>query len=1258
MRFFIFAASLFFSANAARAGVLPVKNASFESPAIPREGQQTTASAEGWTTEGTAGIFSNNGSFGNKVTGGEGEQAAFLNGTKEGALTQVVFDHIEPLTTYAATIAVGLRKDTPLANGSTLLIKLQDFDAAKGRLIRTLGIKEISVGRELLSDEKLSDFTATFTSGVVAPRGSLRLVLAVGEVDKDGKGDWTLDNVRVEANPAPAETVAKLTAAADPNSVAKVTGAGKKIHYNRDIRPILSENCFTCHGPDSAARKASLRLDRFADATAPRKDSQPAIVPGAPEKSAVLARLLTTDEDDVMPPVKTKRKLTPKQIETIRAWIAEGAEYELHWSYQPPVKPAIPETKLNWGANAIDKFILARLENEGLKPSPVADARTLARRAALDVTGLPPKPEMVDAFLKDKSPQAYEHYLDHLLESKEWGEHRGRYWLDAARYADTHGIHFDNYREMWTYRQWVINAFNRNLPFDEFALEQLAGDLLPNPTLEQLTASGFNRCNITSNEGGLIDEEYYVLYMKDRAETTAQVFMATTQMCAGCHDHKFDPISTREYYSFAAFFNNSTAGSRDGNKKDPPPVVVIPTDADRARWFALDKETPAAKDRVQARRNAARPEFNTWAQTATPEPFAKSIPMENLLLLAPLNEAHDGVISFLDNGYPATASVSTNAIWADGHVAEKAFQSVPSDRLKLGNIGDFEREASWSYGAWVRIEDKDQTGGIIARMNEKDNYRGWDLFWDKDRPVAHFVNKWPDNAVRVASKAKVEAKTWNHIFVTYDGSAKPSGVRIFINGKAVETESDSKGLTETIRTTSPLTIAHRDGGGSLKNVSIQDVRLYNRLLAPEEVGAIARNTRAGWLAGKAGDKRSEKENDELYSAWLGSVDTTYMQEAATLAALEKEDRDIRQRGSIAHVMHEKPDEAMAHVLFRGEYDRRRDRVIASTPEVFPPMADELPRNRLGLAKWLLSPSHPLTARVTVNRFWQEIFGAGLVRSTGDFGVAGELPSHPELLDYLAVDFVESGWNIKRFFKNILLSETYRQSAAVTKEKLQKDPQNRLLARGPRFRMDAEMIRDYALAASGLLVEKIGGPSVKPYQPEGVWETVAMRESDTRTYQQDHGENLYRRSLYTFWKRAAPPASMDIFNAPSRETCTVRRERTDTPLQALVTLNDVQFIEAARALAERALTDGGNTKKTRLNYVAERLLARPLRAEEMRVCESILDDLLNEYRGSKENVEKLLAVGESKPDPRVNKTELAAYTMAVNELMNLDEVLTK
>ncbi|HUS34002.1 MAG TPA: DUF1549 domain-containing protein, partial [Verrucomicrobiae bacterium] len=814
------------SAVSSRADTLTAANPSFESPALGREGEQATNAIEGWKIEGIAGVFANNGAYGTKMEGAASEQLAWINGTKESSIAQIVAPKMNPLTVYSVTAAIALRKDAPLANDSSLLIRLQSFDESSGKLDRTLAIKEILVGREQLSDEKLNDFTATFTSGVTPAKGALRVLISTGDLDKDGKGDWTLDNVRVESKPAPDEVAARLQFAAEPRSFEKKSSS-KTVRYNRDIRPILSENCFACHGPDSASRKAGLRLDRSADAIAARKESQPAIVPGDPSKSELMARILNKDEDDVMPPPKSKKTLTPKQIELLRTWIAEGAEYELHWAYQPPLKSAPPEvSNTKWTRNDIDRFILGRLEKEGLNPAVEADKRTLARRVTLDLTGLPPTPEMVEAFLKDKSPRAYENYIDTLLKSTAWGEHRGRYWLDAARYADTHGIHFDNFREMWTYREWVIKAFNRNLPYDQFTVEQLAGDLLPNPTLEQKTASGFNRCNITSNEGGLIDEEYLVLYMKDRTEAASQIFMGMSAMCAGCHDHKFDPLTTKEYYSLAAFFNNSTAPSRDGNKKDPAPVVIYPKDEDRLRWYLLDKDIPAARERVEARKKEARPEYDSWTPVA--QPFSEAIPTSGLVVNAPLSGIEPTKLPITVSGEQRTAELNMDGLWTEGHVAAKAFQLLPEMKLKLGDVGDFEKDSTWSYGAWVRIEDKESVGGLIARMDEKNSYRGWDLYLDKDRPVVHLVNKWPDNAVRVASKTRIQPKKWTHVFVTYDGTAKGNGVRIFVNGKLAETDDDEKKLTETIRTTVPLTIGHRSGGGVVKNVALQDVRIYDR----------------------------------------------------------------------------------------------------------------------------------------------------------------------------------------------------------------------------------------------------------------------------------------------------------------------------------------------------------------------------------------------------------------------------------------------
>ena len=789
--------------------------------------------------------------------------------------------------------------------------------------------------------------------------------------------------------------------------------AAEKLSFNRDVRPILAENCFTCHGPDSASRKADLRLDRRDAAV-----KSGAIAPGKPDESGMIHRIFSSDKDEVMPPRSIHKQLTAVQKEQLKAWIAAGAEYQPLWSFIPPARPALPAVHdANWVRNPIDRFVLAALEQRGLQPAPEADRRTLARRLSLDLTGLPPAAEMVEAFVNDKSPDACEKLVDRWMQSPHWGEHRARYWLDAARYADTNGIHFDNFREIWSFRDWVIDAFNQNMPFDRFTVEQLAGDLLPNATDEQRIATGFHRCNSTTNEGGAINEEYLVLYTRDRTETTSRVWMGLTANCAVCHDHKFDPLPQKEFYGLSAFFNNTKQAAMDGNIKDTPPVMFVAgTPQDRQQWKTIDGQIAEFKKQINDRKQAAR--------------------------------------------------------------------------------ADFEK----------------------------------------------------------------------------------------------------------------------------------------------------------WLAGPAQQPLSAKV--------LGFHDKPYQDLTAQLTETEKEKLAIRARGSMAHVVEERAEPPRAYVLFRGDYDKRRDEVKPATPSFLPPMPAEEPRNRLGFARWLLRPEHPLTARVTVNRFWQEVFGTGLVKTTEDFGVNGETPVNQELLDWLAVDFRESGWDVKRLFRLMVTSAAYRQSAAATPEKLERDPQNRLLSRGPRFRMDAEMVRDHALAASGLLVAKIGGPSVKPYQPDGVWEAVAMPESNTRNYRADSGENLYRRSMYTLWKRAAPPASMDIFNAPTREACTVRRERTNTPLQALVTLNDPQFVEAARHLAETTLKQDGEKTENRIDFVARRLLARPLRPQEMQVVQSSLDALLKHYQANPEGAKSLLMVGQSPVDPKLNSSTLAAWTMLTNELMNLDEVLNK
>jgi hypothetical protein len=1034
-----------------------------------------------------------------------------------------------------------------------------------------------------------------------------------------------------------------------------VRAAERKIEYNRDVRPILAENCFACHGADSAARKADLRLDRRDDAI-----KAEAIAPGDVEKSALIERILSDEKSQVMPPPKTKKKLTEAQKETLKRWIAAGAEYEAHWSFIPPKRAPLPAVKdIGWVRNPIDRFILAALERRGLRPAPEADRRTLARRVSLDLTGLPPEPADMEAFVNDQRPDAYERYVDKVLDSPHWGEHRARYWLDAARYADTHGIHFDNFREMWSYRDWVITAFNRNMTFDRFTIEQLAGDLLPNRTLDQQVASGFNRCNITSNEGGLIPEEYLVLYTRDRTETTARVFLGLTANCAVCHDHKFDPLTMKDFYSMSAFFNNTTQEAMDGNIKDTPPIVFVPRMEDRPRWDAVAKELGEARKAVEARKQSARADFDKWVNNNKPgAPATGPIPSDGLRFQAALNEGNGGTIHLSVDGKPRTTALTSGATWDTGHVAARAFKSQAGSVLEVADAGDFDNTQGFSYGAWVKLTKNVPGGAVFARMDDQHDFRGWDLWIQGDRVGAHIISKWQEDALKVVSRNPIKVGQWNHLFITYDGSGKPGGIKVYVNGVPQETNVEAGSLRNTIRTKVPLKIAQRHTSSRIDGIILQDLRIYGRTLAAAEVDRLVKGTRGTWLLSKPAKDRSDAEKKELYDWWLTALDTSYQGLTKKVSDLQQEESALKSRGTIAHVMQEKSEKPIAYVLYRGDYDKRRDKVDADTPKSLPPMPKELPRNRLGFAQWVLRPENPLTARVTVNRFWQEVFGTGIVKTSEDFGVSGELPLNQELLDWLAVEFRETGWDVKRFFKLLVTSAAYRQSAQVTPEKLDKDSDNRLLSRGPRYRLDAEMIRDYALAASGLLSRKLGGPSVKPYQPEGVWEAVAMIGSNTRDYRRDDGDKLYRRSLYTFWKRAAPPASMDIFNAPSREVCTVRRERTNTPLQALVTLNDPQFVESARYLAQKTLKEGGDKTEGRIDFMARRLLCRPLRTEEAKVVQASLNDLLAHYKAHAEDAKKLLAVGEAKTDASLDPTILAAWTMLANEMMNLDEVLNK
>ncbi|HEY1172098.1 MAG TPA: DUF1553 domain-containing protein [Verrucomicrobiae bacterium] len=1036
------------------------------------------------------------------------------------------------------------------------------------------------------------------------------------------------------------------------------------VEFNRDIRPLLSEYCTACHGPDPGSRKADMRLDTKAGIFKETKSEGPVVKAGNPKDSALWQRITTTDEDDVMPPVKSHKVMKAGEKELIKQWILEGAKWQDHWAFIAPEKPELPKVKNGkWAKNPIDTFVMAKLEEKGLKPAEEADRRTLARRVTLDLTGLPPTSEEVEAFVADKSKDAYEKLVARLLASPAFGEHRARYWLDAARYADTHGLHFDNYREMWPYRDWVIKAFNQNMSFDKFTIEQLAGDLLENPTQDQQIATGFHRCNMTTNEGGTIVDENLANYANDRVSTTSWVWLGLTANCAACHDHKFDPVTQKDFYAMAAFFRNTQQGGLDGNVKDSNPSITVISDAkEYARWQELPKAIEAAKKNVEAKRKEAEPQFAKWVGGLKAEDIQRELSAKDIAFQADLDDGNTNEVTAVVLGKEQKFQPKGSLELAPEGRPTRGIALKKGVTVEFPQAGDFDHKQPFSYGAWVFVpKDYNETAAIFSRMDEKNDYRGWDLWIQQGQFATHIVSQWPENAIKLRTRNRAAKKNkWQHVFVSYDGSGKLEGVKIFVDGELQPLEPEnSKGITESIRTKVPFKFAQRSEGAHLDGVGLQDVRLYARELNPAEVSALANFSTLKKLLDTPLDKWKAEQKKPIFDYYLATRYEPFKQAQTDLAALEKEKEGIRLKYPVTHVQMEKKDTMpVANILFRGQYDQPREKVEAAPFAFLNQLPEGAPRNRMGLAQWMTAKENPLVARVTVNRFWQEIFGTGLVKTSEDFGVMGEVPVNQALLDWLAVEFRESGWDVKKFVTLIVTSAAYRQSAETTPVKLQRDPANRYLSRGPRFRMDAEMVRDYALATSGLLVEKVGGPSVKPYQPPGVWEAVAMPESNTRNYKRDSGEALYRRSMYTFWKRAAPPAMMDVFNAPSREVSCTRRERTNTPLQALATMNDPQFVEAARKLAETALKQHPADVNEAVALMAERVLARPLASKERSVVKETLRESLEYYTGKPDEAKKLVTFGESKPDATLDATKVAALTMVANQLMNLDEVLNK
>lgn len=1031
------------------------------------------------------------------------------------------------------------------------------------------------------------------------------------------------------------ETIALGLAAAlcAAGSAWTAENAGAPVSFNRDVRPILSENCFACHGPDANAREAGLRLDTREGAV-----SRGAIVPGAPDESELVARITASDPLDVMPPPGSNLHLDASEIATLRQWIAEGAEYEAHWAFVAPEAAPPPGA-----GHPIDAFLEARFVAEGVVPAGAADRETQLRRVTLDLTGLPPELDAIDAFLEDTGEGAWERAVDRLLASPAYGEHMAVDWLDLARYADTHGYQEDRENHMWPWRDWVIRAYNDNMPYDQFIIEQLAGDLLPSPTQDQRLATAFNRLHRQTSEGGSVLEEFRMEYVADRVNTFGTAFMALTLDCARCHDHKYDPISIENYYEFSAFFDNIAESGMYSHftESTPTPAMFLYADGEAETHAALKARIAALESAERGRRAAARERFAAWRSSGGAIEGAIT-PSAHL----PLDTFDGGETPVL--GADAKASLREGPEPVEG-VRGQALRFSGDNGVQVEGVGDYERTDPFSVSLWLQGpgEAADEVVLHHSRAREDAGSRGWALRLSSGRPVFNLTHFWPGDSLEAASKTAIPAGTWTHLTVTYDGSSRAAGVRIYRNGTPLPLAVAHDTLGRTIRyidrpgKAPGLGLGFRFRDVGFRDGLIDEVMLFDRELSPLEALALAE--------GHADvEDAAESAPDLHFEHYLLREDAAFAEHLAELRAARAAENEFAAGLRSISVMAELPEETPTHVRERGDYAALGERVAASTPEAILAFPEGRPRNRLGLAEWLTDPAHPLTARVAVNRAWLHFFGRGLVETAEDFGNQGSLPDHPELLDWLAVWFRESGWDRKALHRLIVTSSAYRRDSMGGAALMEQDPENVLLARGPRKRLRAESIRDQALAASGLLTPEMGGPSVKPYQPEGIWE-----DASNTPYVQDTGDALYRRSLYMFWKRTAPPPSMLTFDAGAREVCTPKRESTATPLQALVLLNDPAYVEAARVMAA-GLMEAHGAPSARAEAAFRSLTGRRPDAAEMAILRRAYEEQYRHYAADLESARAFLSVGEAPYPEGQDPARVAALAAVIQAILNHHE----
>jgi len=964
--------------------------------------------------------------------------------------------------------------------------------------------------------------------------------------------------------------------------LAVLPATAQSVRFNQEVRPILSDKCFACHGPDAAKAQGNLRLDQ----------------PGHNRGEEILKRVTSKSPVLRMPPQYAgKEALSATEIETLRRWVSAGTPYESHWSFKSPVRPAEPEVKdAGWVRNPIDRFILARLETEGLRPTPEAAPAKLHRRVALDLTGLPPGGQ----------PQPYEALVDSLLASPRHAERMALEWLNAARYADTNGYQSDGVRDMWRWRDWIIQAYAANLPFDRFTIEQIAGDLLPDATMEQRLATGFHRNHRTSAEGGIVDEEFRVEYVADRAETTATVWLGLTMGCARCHDHKYDPIPQKDFYRLFAFFNSVPERGFVWNFGNEPPMMKAPLPDQAQRLAELD----AAVARAERKWAALQPDLErSHARWAAGQRNLRWSVTEDMSAHLPL-DAHPDLESIPAPFGTALRFTSDRYLNTDGAGAR------------------FNNQDPFTFSAWIKPET--ENSAIVSHAEDYFEGSGHTLYVLNGKLRLHAIFRWSDLGMRIESAEPLKIGEWQHVAATYDGSMRAAGVRMYVNGRPVKTNILFDYMIWPITLKAPLRVGA--GGGLRFQGGIGDVRVYRRAITDAEAASLA------------GDRAATLRLAHLETGAPAEFRAARAELREAIAARDKFLAGL----PTAMVMAELPEPRPTHVLQRGAYDAPGERVTPAVPAALPPLPEGAKADRLALARWLVSKDNPLTARVQVNRLWAQFFGTGLVKTVEDFGSQGEPPSHPELLDWLAVEFMDSGWDLRHIIRLIVTSATYRQDSRLSPALLERDPENRLLARGPRFRLPAAAIRDQALAAAGLLVEKTGGPSVNPYQPPGLWEELHGGQG----YRQGKGEDLYRRSLYTYWKRTVAPPMMVNFDAPTREVCTVTTTRTNTPLQALNLMNDVTFLEAARHLASRMQREGGLAAGFAL------VLNRTMNANEPAVLNGIFQRMLEHYRQHPAEAEAFLRQGDSAIPKEADLAELAAWTVVASAILNLDEAVTR